>query len=336
MNKELRKTNRKLASVQRVNEITPAKGLDKLELVSVVGWNSLAPKGMYKVGDKVVYFEPDSLLANNYGVPLKEDKNTGLYRVRSQKIRGNYSQGLILPLDVVGIDPETPFNTNVTEELGVIKYISIEDTISNVISGGPIGAYQTRFAPKTDAIRIQNLANHYDEIKSLEWDVSVKCDGTSRTIVNDGGEIRYFSRNNEIAPNDGLKAVAPVDELIKLGDGWAIQFELLGPRIQSNRLALAEPLGLVFAVWNHRKNLDRADWPELPHTVREVTDWVFPDTYEEAIEKVNGLTGSYTDGRLDEGLVFCLKQGQEVPEWLDETRRFKIINMEFAAMIDRR
>ena len=53
---------RKLASVQIINGITPIEGADMIECVHVLGWQCVANKGEFQVGDKCVYMEVDSFL----------------------------------------------------------------------------------------------------------------------------------------------------------------------------------------------------------------------------------------------------------------------------------
>ena len=46
---------RKLASVQYVHHITPIEGADRIECVHVLGWQCVANKGQFKVGDHCVW-----------------------------------------------------------------------------------------------------------------------------------------------------------------------------------------------------------------------------------------------------------------------------------------
>lgn len=46
---------RKLASVQYVHRITPIEGADRIECVHVLGWQCVADKGQFKIGDHCVY-----------------------------------------------------------------------------------------------------------------------------------------------------------------------------------------------------------------------------------------------------------------------------------------
>lgn len=321
---------RKLASIQTVTNTRPAPRLDNLVYVEVGGWQCLVPKNTYPDGSRVVFFEPDALLPTNYGCEfLTKDTSTGQKRwlVKETSIKGNHTAGLVLPLETVGVDGQP--GDDLTKQLDIAKYVS--PTELQAMSGGTIiGPYIPRWCPKSDATRIQNYHEHYQEITHLAWDVSVKCDGSSRTVVNDNGKLRYFTRNNEITPTKELTTLTPTRQLLELGDGYAIQMELLGPRIQRNRLQLAAPQALVFALWYRHQSIDRADWPDFPNTVKEITDWNWPEHYEDCFQQTAKLAGNYTKNCLDEGLVFCLKSHQQIPDWMvDQTRRLKILNQNY-------
>lgn len=101
---------RKLASFRTVDNIEPIEGADAIELAVVGGWKCVTKKGEFKIGDPCVYFEIDSFLPD--GEPAWQflvDKQsrtmsgaTG-HRLRTIKLRGQISQGLILPLDSLPI-----------------------------------------------------------------------------------------------------------------------------------------------------------------------------------------------------------------------------------------
>ena len=46
---------RKLASIQYVHNITPIEGAEKIECVHVLGWQCVANKGQFSIGDKCIY-----------------------------------------------------------------------------------------------------------------------------------------------------------------------------------------------------------------------------------------------------------------------------------------
>jgi hypothetical protein len=122
---------RKLASVQRVLAIDPIPGADAIEAVRINGWQCVVKKGTFAVGDRGVYFEIDaippdtptySFLWTPKGAPPGSVPRPPKMRIRTIKLRGSLSQGLLLPLAEAGVHADTPDGTNVTELLGVGKY----------------------------------------------------------------------------------------------------------------------------------------------------------------------------------------------------------------------
>ena len=57
-------TERKLASVQRIKDLQPIPGADKIEVATVLGWQVVVKKGDFSVGDLVYFFEIDSWVPN--------------------------------------------------------------------------------------------------------------------------------------------------------------------------------------------------------------------------------------------------------------------------------
>ena len=99
---------RKLARSRKILDITPIEGADKIELVTIDGWKVVVAKDVgHKVGNLVVYCEVDSFL------PIREEfeflrkssyKKMGDqegFRLKTSKLRGEISNGLVLPLSVL-------------------------------------------------------------------------------------------------------------------------------------------------------------------------------------------------------------------------------------------
>ena len=205
---------RKLASIRKISNIQPIEGADKIELVTVDGWKVVVAKDVgHKIGDLVIYCEIDSFL------PIKPEfeflrkssyKKMGDqegFRLKTIKLRGVTSQGLILPLSVLEGDDEMkigiskqpwgdqlqlgPYDNtlvlevgaDVTEHLGIVKY---EPPIPAELAGKVKGLFPS-FLRKTDEERIQNLSDQYDELKTHTYYVTEKLDGSSATFYyNDG------------------------------------------------------------------------------------------------------------------------------------------------------
>ena len=105
---------RKLASIVEISKVSPIEGADKLEVAEMVGkgWKVVIQKDEFHPGDLAVYFEIDSFLDPNderYSF-LKErslrrfvSKSGNVLRegikIKTIKLRGQISQGLLMPLD---------------------------------------------------------------------------------------------------------------------------------------------------------------------------------------------------------------------------------------------
>ena len=134
--------SRKLASIQRIWQIAPIEGADRIELANVLGWQCVVNKGQFQPMDLAVYFEIDSFL------PIRDEfefmrtssyRKTDImgegFRLRTMRFRGQISQGLLLPISQF---PEIPadveLGTDVTEILGVRKW-EIEEKVT---TGGTV------------------------------------------------------------------------------------------------------------------------------------------------------------------------------------------------------
>ncbi len=84
--------------VTRVNEIKPIEGADKIELIVAGGWNCISKKDEYKIGDQVIIATTDAVIPQE----LSDAMTVTNYlrkggRVRTVKLRGVYSECLIIP-----------------------------------------------------------------------------------------------------------------------------------------------------------------------------------------------------------------------------------------------
>lgn len=117
---------RKLATIQIISNLKPIEGADKIEvaLMENLGWECVVKKGEFRVGDKIIYCEVDSVLPDK---PEFEFMRGRKFRVKTIKLRGQVSQGLLLPIHLLSekasIDRSQP-GDDVTEMLEITKYLS--------------------------------------------------------------------------------------------------------------------------------------------------------------------------------------------------------------------
>ena len=89
---------RKLATIRKIDTISPIEGADLIEVASVGGWNVVTKRGEFKAGDLAVYFEIDSFLKEgNPAWQFLVDKSSRMFDgerghvLRTVKLRGVYS-----------------------------------------------------------------------------------------------------------------------------------------------------------------------------------------------------------------------------------------------------
>lgn len=234
---------RKLATIQIIEDLKPIPDAYLIEVATVKGWKLVVKKGEYKVGDKAIYCEIDSFL------PIKEEyeflrkssyKKMGDiegFRLRTIKLRGQISQGLLLPLaNSLAVHESVEVGQDVSESLGIIKY---EPPIPAELSGIMKGSFPS-FIQKTDEERIQNLSDVYDNFKKSRFYVTEKLDGSSATFYFNNGNFGVCSRNIELLENEGnsfwkLARHLLLEEKMKEGGkNICLQGELVGEGIQGN------------------------------------------------------------------------------------------------------
>jgi RNA ligase (TIGR02306 family) len=232
---------RKLVTIRLVSDIQPIEGADQIEVAQVDGWKCVVKKGDFKVGDKGVYFEIDSILPDRAEFEFMRHRH---FRVRTIKLRGQVSQGLLMPIntfpETADLDPQPELGTDVTELLGVVKY---ELPLPADLAGRVRGNFPS-FISKTDQERCQNITREIQDLLGTRFEVTEKLDGSSMTVYLNEDVFGVCSRNLDLKEGEtpdesctqwkvaremGLEAALKI-----IGDGYALQGELIGEGIQKN------------------------------------------------------------------------------------------------------
>ena len=337
---------RKLATIRVIKEINPIEGADAIELAIVDGWQVVVAKNVgHKAGDPVVYCEIDSFL------PIREEfeflrkssyKKMGDqegFRLKTIKLRGQISQGLILPIDILPIRQfatvgNLPLGADVTEMLGIVKY---EPPIPAELAGKVKGNFPS-FIPKTDEERIQNLAKEYEEWKyqsKHQFYVTEKLDGSSATFYVKDGEFGVCSRNLELLETEGntfWKVARELDlenKMKSIGKNISLQGELIGEGIQGNRYNLKGQTVRFFTGFDIDK-FQRIPFMEMVIMLMDMglqyvpvlnqePAFLLPNTIEEMLKFAEGKS-ALNDKREREGVVV---------RSMDGTISFKAISNKF-------
>lgn len=256
---------RSLVTIREITGISVHPNATNLELLQVDGWQVVAKIGDFKIGDKAVYFEIDSVLPegdDRWAFLLKRSAKvfpngvTG-HRLKTIKLRDEFSQGLCLPTHLFS---ETELSADdIASTLGVFKY---EPPVASVLAGNAKGSYPY-WIPKTDQERIENCWKHVERMLSahstpmspVSWIVEEKLEGSSVTIYTDNGCLGITSRNVDFKLDQDNTFISTamaqkLDMITHIPGQWAIRGELVGPNIEGNIYKLSAPRIYIFDIWD--------------------------------------------------------------------------------------
>jgi RNA ligase (TIGR02306 family) len=308
---------RSLVTIQKVKMISAIPDSDFLETAHIMGWQCVVKKGEFQAGGLGVYFEVDSFLPVEpryeflRGSSYRDNADNGVgFRIRTVRMRGQLSQGLLLPLEKF---PELEgFNEgdDVTEKLGVKKWY-IPETAND---GGVMIGDRPYGIPASDEIRIQSSPELLDQLHDKPYYITTKMDGTSGIVYYIDGKIGCCSRNKEIKDEEtalywtavykyGLK-----EKLAQYGKNIVLTGEICGPGIQKNKLRLPGIEWYVFDVkdWDSGFYLPYDQLCEvcaafgIPVVPLEERGEHFSYSLETLLEKAKG---KYSSGLDKEGIV---------------------------------
>lgn len=307
---------RKLATIQRIRQITAMKNADRLECVHVLGWTCVAKKEEFREGDLCVYFETDSFLpveerfeflrgsCHRANIRMGEG-----FLLKTQKIRGQLSQGLVLPITILPEGTDCQVGTDVTDILGVRKWEEGAD------AGKSIGK-MPHGIPRTEELRVQSYPELLEEMKKQPYYISTKMDGTSVTMYIKDGTFGVCGRNYEYAADKAcpfwdyarehrIEEKLRENQLTEL----VLQGEFCGPGIQKNRLKLEKPEWYIFTVMDLRTG-ERYALEEMKQLCSRLGFTMVPieetgkelpyRTIEEVLDRARG---HYPSGTRKEGIV---------------------------------
>jgi RNA ligase (TIGR02306 family) len=254
---------RKMASIRKIDAINPIEGADAIEVATVGGWKVVVKKGEFQEGELAVYCEIDSWIPTEIAPFLSKGKEPRVFegvkgeRLRTVKLRGQLSQGLLLPLDVCkNIESLLFEGLDVSFPLNIQKW---EMAVPAQLAGQVRGNFPSEI-PKTDQERAQNLVKEIDSViaAGLRFEVTEKLEGSSMTCYQLRGEFGVCSRNLDLKRDENNAFwKASIAEQVELrmravDEHWdfAIQGELIGPGIQGNIYKLKEIEFRVFDVYN--------------------------------------------------------------------------------------
>ena len=318
---------RKLATIRKIDALRAIPDADAIECAVVGGWTAVVKKGEFKAGDLAVYCEIDSWIPHALAPFLSKGKEPRVFdgiageRLRTMKLRGQLSQGLLLPFAIM-----KPFfddilfteGVDVSELLGIVKY---EAPIPAQLAGEVKGMFPG-WIQKTDQERIQNLKEELDYwLKEQHvWEVTEKLDGSSMTVYLRDGEFGVCSRNLELKPSEtnSLWKVAVRNDLeLKLrraNRNLALQGELIGEGIQGNPYKQKGQEFFLFDIYDidtskYFTPAERKAFVE-EHDIKHVPVLAFGAELADTLG-VNSIDGilRFAEGKSVMGMIGCEREG---------------------------
>lgn len=308
---------RKLASIQVIRDLQPIEGADRIEIAVINNWKVVVAKDVgHKIGDHVVYCEIDSFLPIEpefeflRKTSYKKMGDEEGFRLKTIRLRGQVSQGLILPLKdayqiyqrkAPNIDMVWFEGLDVTDMLGIVKY---EPPVPAQLAGQVKGLFPS-FISKTDEERVQNLTDEYTGYtlrSDHQFFATEKLDGSSSTFFFNNGEFGVCSRNLELKETDDntfwklARSLKLEEKLRELGRNLALQGELIGEGIQGNPYKIKGQTVKFFNVFDIEK-YEKVSFQEFQEIIEKLglesvpvvsSPFLLPNSVEEMIKEADG------------------------------------------------
>ena len=252
---------RKMVSIQVITSLTKIDGADRILCAQVLGWHTVVKVGEFKAGDKVFFFEIDSLLEakpwNEFlqGNDFLRDATKPI-RLKTVRLKRQISQGLAIPIDVIRKDypdlpADLPVGMDCTALLNVTKW---ELPVAANLRGLVKGSFPF-FLKKTDTERVQAYPDIIQEFQGRQVYGTLKIDGTSCTFYYRNGEFGVCSRNLDLKESDNVywnmaRRYNLPEKMATLGGNYSLQGECYGMGIQSNKLGLPDIQLAAFDVFD--------------------------------------------------------------------------------------
>lgn len=258
----------RLSTLEIISDLRPIPNADSIELAIIEGWECIVKKQEFTINEKCIYVPPDTLVdtrREHFSFLASKSKNN-LVRIKPTKIRGVWSEGLLLKINNLSkeisdvILNETDPSNDFGELLGITKYN--KDIVLTQIQGIPgqkKSTFPEHIISKTDEDSLKNNKKILEEFKNTEIYISKKMDGSSMTLILKDSEFTVCSRSIVLDVGSVMYQYVIRENLESkirnLNINVAIQGEFCGPKINGNKMCLKDYDFYVFNVKNLDTNL---------------------------------------------------------------------------------
>jgi len=203
---------RKLAIIEEIKNLQPIKDADNIEVATIRGWRVVVKKGEFKVGDLCVYCEIDSIMPDR---PEFEFLKPRGFRIKTIKLRGQVSQGIIFPINIlesVGtIEPWPSFKLGVPPLL-IHNKVDGEVKIERDEEGKPKSMNFTKIVEGEDVTEVLGVIKYIPQIPACLSGVALGG-FPSHSIKSD--EERCIHKDTLIKTNKGKIKISEIIKNLK-------------------------------------------------------------------------------------------------------------------------
>lgn len=326
----------RLATIEKILNIEPHPDADTLDIYQVMGWKVIDKKGAYNVGDLAIYVEIDTIFPEKPENLAFLEKNH--WKVKTIRLRGVYSQGLLLPLSVLPEDFEIEEGKEVADIIGCQKYEKSSGVTS--IEAKSTFPYFVGWN-RTDEDNICSNLYMLEQIKGKPYYITLKADGSSLSSIYQDEFIlatrkMWLREIPDDAITDNKFWLAARNRNLKeilSKSNYGIQCELLAPGLQCNTMGVNQADIRVYDLFD-KTTKKYTDYQELVDfcvaTNLPMVDVIeegenFNYTLDELVKMA--FNAKYPNGKLAEGIV--VRPTQYTVSDRGGRLSFKVMNPEY-------
>lgn len=193
---------RKLATIRKIKEIRQIEGADNIECIIIDGWQCVAKKNEFSVDNPCIYVEIDSILPEIEAFEFLRKYN---FRIKTQKLRGQISQGICFPLSILN-------NINGIEFLPI--EVGTYDNIKGMLAPDVYGHITIENSNEIISLKIGTDVSDILGIVKYDPSIPAQLSGISKgnfpSFLIKTDQERCLSEDSEILTEDGIKTIKSI------------------------------------------------------------------------------------------------------------------------------
>jgi len=281
--------------VVRLRNVVPHPNADTLSIARVYGYTVAFRSQDYREGDLAVFIEPDYVVPDTADFAFLKDK-----RVRALKLRGLWSQGLLMPAPAGAAEGD-----DVMAAWGIMRYEPVVREDTDNTAGSEAGPDDLRWMPRysLENLRRHPMFEHGEPVYMTE-----KVDGSQSRFAFRNGRMYSGSMNEWVKPHPNSMWSRAIDlypwiqEFCEANQDSVLFGEIIGGRPLKYGFNRGTPGFLAFDILKGTQFLNPVDFECALDSRYRVPGWFGSFDAEKIAEFA--LSDSWVcPGQMAEGLV---------------------------------